>query len=88
MAKYNISNNNPNKRAVILGDCNEGDIVSVPTEGIDVGIISDGEPCLRGELCVVDLSDGCTHVIQIGTACRLYKGTLQFDRKDFEEFRE
>lgn len=88
MAKYNISNNHNSKRAIILGDCNEGDIVSVPTENIEVGIISDEESYTAGDVCVVDLSDGCTHLVQVGTACRLYTGTLQFDRKDFEEFRE
>ena len=88
MAKYNISNNHISKRAITLGDCSEGDIVSIPTEEIDVGIITDGDPYVRGELCVVDLSDGCTHLVQIGTACRLYTGTLEFDRKDFEEFCE
>lgn len=88
MAKYNISNNHTSKRALTLGDCNEGDIVSIPTEGIDVGIISDGEPYDRGEMCVVDLSDGRTHIIQIDTACRRYTGILQFNRNDFEEFCE
>ena len=88
MAQYNISNNHTSKRAITLGDCSEGDIVSIPTEDIDVGIISDGEPYARGEMCVVDLSDGCTHIINVGTACRRYAGIVQFDRKDFEEFCE
>lgn len=87
MANYNISNNHTSKRAIILGDCSEGDIVSIPTENIDVGIISDGDG-YRGEMCVVDLSDGCTHTIQVGTACRRYTGIIQFDRNDFEEFCE
>jgi hypothetical protein len=88
MAQYNISNNHTSKRAITLGDCSEGDIVSIPTEDIEVGIISDGEPYNRGEMCVVDLCDGCTHIIQIGTACRRYTGIVQFDRNDFEEFCE
>ena len=86
MAKYNISNNHNSKRAIILGDCNDGDIVSVPTENIEVGIISDEDPHVNGEICVIDLSDGCTHLVQVNTACRRYTGTLQFDRKDFEDF--
>ena len=87
MANYNINNNHTCKRAITLGDCSEGDIVSIPTVNIDVGIVSDGDAYI-GEICVVDLSDGCTHAIHTGTACRLYKGIVQFDRKDFEEFCE
>lgn len=88
MAQYKISNNHTSKRALTLGDCSEGDIVSIPTEDIEVAIISDGEPYTREEICVVDLSDGRTHIIQIGTACRRYAGILQFDRSDFKEFCE
>lgn len=88
MAKYSISNNHTSKRTLTLGDCSEGDIVSIPTEDIDVGIISDEEPFDREEMCVVDLSDGRTHTIQIGTVCRRYTGILQFNRSDFEEFCE
>ena len=87
MAKYNINNNHISKRTITLGDCSEGDIVSIPTEGIDVGIITD-ECGAHGYLFVVDLGDGTTYEIQTGTACRLYTGTLEFDRKDFEEFCE
>lgn len=88
MAKYNISNNHTSKRALILGDCSEGDIVSIPAENIVIGIVSDGEPFDRGEMCVVDLSDGRTYIIQMSTACRRYTGIVQFDRNDFEEFCE
>ena len=88
MAKYNISNNHTSKRALTLGDCSEGDIVSIPAEEIVVGIISDEEPFNRGEMCVVDLGNGRTHTIQIDAACRRYTGILQFNRNDFEEFCE
>ena len=87
MAKYNISNNHISKRAITLGDCSDGDIVSIPAEDIDVGIISDNYGT-HGNVVVVDLGDGTTYEIQAGTACRLYTGILQFDRKDFEEFCE
>ena len=87
MAKYKINNNHISKRAMTLGDCSEGDIVSIPTENIDVGIITDGYGA-HGHLTVVSLEDGCTYEIMINTACRLYTGTLEFDRKDFEEFCE
>lgn len=87
MAKFNISNNHTSKRAITLGDCSDGDIVSIPTENIVVGIITD-ECVAHGYVVVVDFEDGVTHEIQTGTACRLYTGTLEFDRKDFEEFCE
>ena len=87
MAKYNISNNHTSKRAITLGDCSDGDIVSIPTEGIDVGIIIDGCKA-HSYVFVVDLSDGTTYEIHTGTACRRYTGTLEFDRNDFEEFCE
>ena len=87
MAKYNISNNHTSKRTMTLGDCSQGDIVSVPTDGIDVGIITD-ECGAHGYFFVVDLSDGTTYEIHTGTACRRYTGIVQFDRNDFEEFCE
>ena len=87
MAQYNISNNHISKRTITLGDCSEGDIVSIPTENIDVGIITD-ECGAHGYLFVVDLADGTNYEIQTGTACRRYTGIVQFDRKDFEEFCE
>ena len=80
MAKYNINSNNISRRTITLGDCNNGDIVSIPTENIDVGIISDDY--------VVDLGDGTPYEIPSSTACIRYTGTLEFDRKDFEEFCE
>lgn len=87
MANYNITNNHISKRAITIGDCSEGDIVSIPTEGIDVGIITDGD-CDYNCYPVVDLADGNIHDIHISTACRRYTGIVQFDRKDFEEFCE
>ena len=87
MAKYNISNNNISKRAITISDCSEGDIVSIPTEGIDVGIITDGD-CDYNCYPVVDLSDGSIRDIHQCTACRRYTGILEFNRNDFEEFYE
>ena len=87
MANVKIINNYSSRRQITLGDCSDGDIVSIPTEGIDVGIITD-ECGTHGYVFVVGLDDGTNYEIQTGTACRLYTGTLEFDKKDFEEFCE
>lgn len=87
MAKFNISNNHTSKRAITLGDCSDGDVVSIPTENIVVGIITD-ECAAPGYVVVVNFEDGSTNEIQTDIICRLYTGTLEFDRSDFEEFCE
>ena len=86
MAKYNISNNHNSKRAITIKDCNEGDIISL--DGTNLFIISDDCDCEIHHVYLINLENGNAYEVQENTACQLYTGTLEFDRKDFKEFCE
>lgn len=87
MARYSFFNTNSSQAKVphTLGSCSEGDIVSLPTEGIDLAIITD-EACCHGHIGIVDLEDGTITELSSSTPCRRYIGTLQIDAGLFEDF--
>ncbi len=87
MAKYSFFNTNSSqaKAPYTLINCSEGDIVSLPTEGIDLAIITD-ENCCHGHIGIVDLEDGTITELHGSTPCRRYIGTLQIDAGLFEDF--
>ena len=41
MARYEFVNKYEGKRALKISDCSQGDLVSIPDEGINLGIITD-----------------------------------------------
>lgn len=86
MAKYNISNNHTSKRAITIKDCAGGDIISL--DGTALYVISDDYDCEVNHVYIISLTDGSAYEVQENTVCKLYTGTLEFDRKDFEEFCE
>lgn len=87
MAKYSFFNTNSSQAKVpyTLESCSDGDIISLPTEGIDLAVIID-EDCCRGRICVADLEDGTITELSSSTPCRRYIGTLQVDAGLFEDF--
>jgi hypothetical protein len=87
MAKYSFFNINSSQVKVpyTLEACSEGDIVSLPSEGIDLALITD-EACCRGNICIADLEDGTLRELSGSTPCRRYTGTLQIDSGFFEDF--
>ena len=86
MAKYEFTNNYESKRALKLSDCSDGDIVSIPDEGINLGMVTDDSNVGLHYYAVVDFDNGEIAEIHENTPCRRYTGTLQLDNKLFEDF--
>ena len=87
MAKYNFFNAGSSQARVphTLESCSEGDIISLPTEGITLAIITN-EVCRQGYISIVSLDDGAVLELSSSTPCRRYIGTLQVDAGLFEDF--
>lgn len=87
MAKYSFFNTNSSQAKVphTLASCSEGDVVSLPTEGINLAIITD-DACCRGYIGIADLEDGTIRELPDSTPCRRYIGVLQVDAGLFEDF--
>lgn len=86
MAKYEFINKYENKRALKISDCSQGDLVSIPDEGINLGIVIDNSDVSYQYCAVIDFDSGYLVEIHENTPCRKYTGTLQIDNKLFEEF--
>jgi hypothetical protein len=87
MAKYSFFNTNSSQAKVphTLGSCSEGDIISLPTEGIDLAIITN-EVCHHGYISIISLDNGAVLELSSSTPCRRYIGILQVDAGLFEDF--
>lgn len=86
MARYTFINTDTKAKVpYTLGNCSEGDIVSIPNEGIDIGIITD-DNVGYGYIAVADFEGGTVCEISESTPCRRYTGTLEIDNKLFEDF--
>lgn len=85
MAKYSIIKSSCSKRPLTLADCHVGDIVSVPDEGVPLGIII-CESHMGPHVSIADFEDGDIFELPESTICRLYKGTLEFDSNLFESW--
>ena len=86
MAKYEFTNNHESKRALKISDCSQGDLVSIPDEGINLGIITDCSVVAYHYCAVIDFDSGDLMEVQENTPCRRYTGTLQLDNNLFEDF--
>ena len=86
MAKYEFMNKYEGKRVLTISDCSQGDLVSIPNEGIALGIITDSSNIGYHYCAVIDFDGGDLLEIHESTPCRRYTGTLQLDNKLFEEF--
>lgn len=86
MAKYEFINKHESKRPLKLSDCSSGDLVSIPDEGINLGMVVDISYVNRYYCAVIDFDDGELAEIHENTPCRRYTKTLQIDNKLFEEF--
>lgn len=86
MAKYEFTNNYESKRALKISDCSRGDLVSIPAEDINLGIITDSSDVAFPYCAVIDFDCGELIKIHENTTCRRYTGTLQLDSNLFEDF--
>lgn len=86
MARYEFTNEYEGKRPLRISDCSQGDLVSIPEEGINLGIITDSPDVGYYYCAVIDFDGGELMEIHESTPCRKYTGTLQLDNKLFEEF--
>lgn len=86
MARYEFTNNYESKRALKLSDCSTGDIVSIPDEDINLGMVTDDSSVSFHYCAVINFDDGEIAEIHENTPCRRYTGTLQLDKKLFEDF--
>ena len=86
MAKYEFMNKYESKRALKISDCSQGDLVSIPDEGINLGIVTDDSDVAYHYCAVIDFDSGDIMEIHENTPCRRYTGTLQLDNKLFEDF--
>lgn len=85
MAKYSIIKGCCSKRPLTLSDCKGGDIVSIPEEGIPIGIII-SESHMGPHMSIADIENGDIFELPETTACKLYKGSLEFDVNLFENW--
>lgn len=86
MAKLKLTKEE-NKNVLTLGLCSYGDLVSVPQEGIILGIIADDD-CAYGCQKIIDLKDGECIEFPNNTHCRKYNGTIEINATLFEDFEE
>lgn len=86
MAKYEFMNEYKGKKPLRISDCSQGDLVSIPEEGINLGIITDSSDVGYNYCAVIDFDGGELMEIHESTLCRRYTGTLKLDNKLFEEF--
>lgn len=86
MAKYEFTNNYKSKRALKISDCSQGDLVSIPDEDVNLGIITDSSYVSYQYCAVIEFDGGELMEIHENTPCRRYTGTLQLDNKLFEDF--
>lgn len=86
MAKYEFTNNCETKRALKISDCSQGDLVSIPDEGINLGMVTDDSDVGFNHCAVIDFDGGDIMEVHENTSCRRYTGILQIDNKLFEDF--
>lgn len=86
MARYEFTNSYESKRALELSDCSQGDLVSIPDEGINLGMIIDDLSVNFHHCAIIDFDCGELMEVHENTPCRRYIGTLQIDNKLFEDF--
>ena len=86
MAKLKLTKEE-NRSVLTLGLCSYGDLVSVPQEGIVLGVITDDD-CSWGCAKIIDLEDGSCVELPNTTRCRKYNGTIEINATLFEDFEE